>query len=101
MYPGRYAIDHPDRPAIIMAGTGETIRFHTYEERCNRFAHLLRAQGLRTGDHIALFMENHPRMLEVEGAAERVHPRPSDEHRPRAERERLHHVETGGGAASV
>jgi long-chain acyl-CoA synthetase len=72
MYPGRYAIDHPDRPAVIMAGSGETITFHSYEERCNRCAHLLRAQGLRTGDHIAVFMENHPRMLEVEGAAERV-----------------------------
>jgi acyl-CoA synthetase (AMP-forming)/AMP-acid ligase II len=72
MYPGRHAIEHPDRPAIIMAGSAETISFGEYEERCNRFAHLLREQGLGRGDHLAVFMENHPRMLEVEGGAERV-----------------------------
>jgi acyl-CoA synthetase (AMP-forming)/AMP-acid ligase II len=72
VYPGQYAVDHPDKPAIIMAGSGATITFGEYEQRCNRAAHLLRAAGLERGDHIAVFMENNPRMLEIEGAAERV-----------------------------
>ena len=38
----------------------------------NRTAHLLRAAGLKRGDHIAVFMENSIRMLEIEGAAERT-----------------------------
>src|SRR3954451_20175133 len=54
-----------------MATSGETITFGEYEARCNRLAHLYRDLGLRRGDHVAFFMENNPRMLEAEGAAER------------------------------
>ncbi len=72
MYPGRHAAENPDKPAIIMAGSGETVTYAEYERRCNRLAHLLRDAGLGQGDHIAVLMENHPRMLEIEGAAERT-----------------------------
>ena len=72
MYPGRYAVENPDQPAIIMAAGGETVTFGEYERRCNRVAHLLRAAGLRKGDHVAVFMENNARMLEIQGGAERV-----------------------------
>ncbi|HTS98744.1 MAG TPA: AMP-binding protein [Streptosporangiaceae bacterium] len=72
MFARQHALDHPDQAAIIMAGSGETVSFGEYEARCNRAAHLLRAAGLRRGDHIAVFMENQPRLLEIEGAAERV-----------------------------
>ncbi len=72
MYAARYAREHPDQPAIIMAGTGETITFGEYEARCNQVAHLLRDAGLQRGDHISIFMENNPRMLEIEGGAERI-----------------------------
>ncbi|MGH9054601.1 MAG: AMP-binding protein, partial [Acidimicrobiales bacterium] len=72
MYPGRHAAENPDKPAIIMASTGETITYAEYEAGCNRLAHLLRDAGLERGDHIAVLMENHPTMLEIEGAAERV-----------------------------
>src|SRR5438309_1487764 len=54
-----------------MATSGESVSFAEYEARCNRLAHLFRASGLRRGDHVAFFMENNPRMLECEGAAER------------------------------
>ena len=54
MYPGAYAETHPDRPAIIMAGSGEVITFRDYEARCNRFAHYLRHQGLNIDDHYAM-----------------------------------------------
>src|SRR3954451_19862622 len=54
-----------------MATSGETITFGEYEARCNRLAHLYRDLGLKRGEHVAFFMENNPRMLEAEGAAER------------------------------
>ena len=47
MYPGKYAVERADQPAIIMAGTGETITYAEYEARTNRLAHLLRAHGLQ------------------------------------------------------
>ena len=45
MYPGKTARSHPDRAAVIMAGTGETISYGELEARSNRLAHLLRARG--------------------------------------------------------
>ncbi len=72
MYARQHAENHPDQPAIIMGGTGETVTFAEFEARANRTAHLLRDAGLNRGDHIAVFMENSIRMLEIEGAAERT-----------------------------
>jgi long-chain acyl-CoA synthetase len=72
MYAGQHALDHPDQPAIIMGASGETVSYGEFEARCNRVAHFLRAAGLRRGDHIAVFMENQPRLLEIEGGAERA-----------------------------
>jgi long-chain acyl-CoA synthetase len=72
VYPGRHAIEHPDQPAVIMASGGEVVTYRQLEHRANRVAHLLRAAGLRRGDHISIFMENNPRMLEIEAGAERV-----------------------------
>ncbi|MEO7854626.1 MAG: AMP-binding protein, partial [Rubrivivax sp.] len=64
MYPGQYATRHPDRPAFIMANTGEAVSYREFEARSNRLAHLLRAQGLKRLDHYAVFMENNNRFLE-------------------------------------
>src|SRR3954451_11572080 len=72
MYASQHAAENPDKPAIIMATSGETISFGEYEARANRVAHLFRDQGLRRLDHVAFFMENNPRMLECEGGAERT-----------------------------
>jgi acyl-CoA synthetase (AMP-forming)/AMP-acid ligase II len=72
MYAPQHAEHQPDKPAIIMATTGETVTFAEFEARANRAAHLLRAAGLKPGDHIAIFMENSTRMLEIEGGAERT-----------------------------
>jgi acyl-CoA synthetase (AMP-forming)/AMP-acid ligase II len=68
----QHAIERPSQPAVIMASTGETVTYAEYEARCNRVAHMLRAAGLRRGDHIAVFMENSIRLLEIEGGAERI-----------------------------
>lgn len=64
MYPGKYAAEHPDRAAFIMATTGETVSYREFEERSNRLAQLLRASGLQRLDHYAVFMENNSRYLE-------------------------------------
>jgi long-chain acyl-CoA synthetase len=72
VYARQHAEEHPGQPAIIMATSGETVTYGEYESRCNRAAHLLRAAGLERGDHIAVMMENSPRLLEIEGAAERT-----------------------------
>jgi long-chain acyl-CoA synthetase len=72
LFARQHAMDHPDQPAIIMAGTGETVTFAAYEAGCNRVAQFLRAAGLQRGDHIAVFMENSPRLLMIEGGAERA-----------------------------
>jgi acyl-CoA synthetase (AMP-forming)/AMP-acid ligase II len=52
-----------------MAGSGEVLTYRELDERSNRLAHELRAQGLRRGDHVALFMENHVRYMEIVWAA--------------------------------
>ncbi|HUP85161.1 MAG TPA: AMP-binding protein [Acidimicrobiales bacterium] len=69
MYPGTQAERVPDRAALVMAGTGETVAYRELDERSNQLAHLLRAGGLQRGDHVALLMENQPRFLEVVWAA--------------------------------
>jgi long-chain acyl-CoA synthetase len=71
MYPGEHARTHPDQPALIMATSGEQLTFAEYEANCNRLAHLFRAHGLVKGDHVAMFLENHLRYFELQGAAER------------------------------
>jgi len=71
MYPGRYATEHPDRPAIIMAPSGEILTYADLDARANRLAALFRSEGLGPGDHIALFMENNIEMIVVMSAAER------------------------------
>src|SRR5271166_3559355 len=68
---GSRAEEHPDRPAIVMAGSGDVTTYRELDERSNRLAHLLRDAGLRTGDHVALMMENGSAFLEVAWAAQR------------------------------
>ena len=72
MYPGEYAKRHPDKPAFVMATSGEVVTFGQLDERANRLAQLFRDQGLQRLDHVAFFMENTPRMLECASAAERT-----------------------------
>src|SRR5688500_17012646 len=71
MYPGVHAQTNPDKPAYLMAATDEVVTYRDLDERSNRLAQLLRARGLQTGDHIALFLENHIRFFEVCWAARR------------------------------
>ena len=72
VYPGKYAVQNPDRPAFIMAASGQAVTYRDYEARCNRLAHFLKAQGLDRADHFAVFMENNDRYLECCGAGTRT-----------------------------
>ena len=72
MYPGKHAAERSAQPAVIMAGTGETITYGELEARTNRLAHLLRARGLGRLDHYAIYMENNARYIECCGAGERA-----------------------------
>ena len=72
MYAAEHARQHPDKPVFVMATSGEIVTFAQYEAAANRLAQLYRHAGLRRRDHVAFLMENNPRMLECEGAAERT-----------------------------
>jgi len=71
VYPTVHARDNPDKPAYVMAGSGEVVTYRQLDERSNRLAQLFHDRGLRFGDHVAIFMDNSPRYLEVAWAAQR------------------------------
>ena len=54
-----------------MASSGSVTTYRELEERSNQLAHWFRKQGLKAGDAIALFLENHPRFFEICWAAQR------------------------------
>src|SRR5258708_2701289 len=71
MHPYIHAQGHPDKPAYIMAGSGETVTYRQLDQQSNRIAQLFRSLGLRAGDHIALFLENNARFFEICWGAQR------------------------------
>ena len=71
-HPKHHARAHPDKPAVVMAGSGETITYAQLDARANQGAQLFRALGLQRGDAIALYLENHPRYFEICWAAQRA-----------------------------
>lgn len=71
MYPGQYAQQSADRPAFIMASSGQAMTYAELEDRSNRLAHLLRAHGLQRLGHYAVFMENNRHFVETCVAGER------------------------------
>jgi long-chain acyl-CoA synthetase len=71
MHPSIHAKNTPDKPAYIMAGSGETVTYRELDERSNQGAHLFRSLGLKPGDSVAFFMDNHARYHELLWAAQR------------------------------
>ena len=72
MYPGKYAVAHPDRAAFVMASSGESVSYAEFEARANRLTHLLQNEGLSRQDHYSIMMENNNRYLEACAAGERA-----------------------------
>ena len=60
MHPSVHAKTNPDKPAIVMAASGETVTYAELERRSNQVAQLLRARGIGIGDCVAMCLENHP-----------------------------------------
>jgi fatty-acyl-CoA synthase len=69
MYPGKWATEFPDKPAVINSATSAATTYRQLNDRSNQLAQLMRSAGLRRGDHVAVFMENHPAYFEVAWAA--------------------------------
>ncbi|MEU4641455.1 acyl-CoA synthetase [Micromonospora sp. NPDC023814] len=72
MYPGTHVDQFPEKPAVIVGETGETLTYRQMEERSRRLARVLHDAGLRRGDHLALLTDNTPRAFEVYWAALRT-----------------------------
>ena len=64
MYPGAFAQDMPDKPAVIMGTSGDASSPTASSTRpptgCRT---LFRSLGLQVGDHVAFCLENHPHYL--------------------------------------
>jgi long-chain acyl-CoA synthetase len=71
VHPYVHARTSPDKPACIMAATGEVTTYRQLDERSNQGAHLFRSLDLKRGDVIAMCMENHARYLEIAWAYQR------------------------------
>ena len=72
MHPIQHAKTKPDHPAIVMAGSGETISYRAMDDTANRFAQLLRARGLGPGDAFAVLMENNALWLQLVWGSQRA-----------------------------
>ena len=71
MHPRTHALMQPDKPAYIMAGSGEVVTYRELNDRSNQGAQLFRSLGLERGDVVAVCLENHPRYLEIAWATQR------------------------------
>ena len=88
MYPGTWAATTPDKPALVMAGSGRTLTYAELDDRSLRLARHLLARGLARGDVVALLSDNTPEAYEVYWAALRsgLYVRPSTTTCPRTRR---------------
>jgi fatty-acyl-CoA synthase len=65
MYPGNYSRTQPHKLAVIRPATGESLTYAQLDARSNQLAQLFHAEGLRRGDHVAVYMENHIAYFDV------------------------------------
>ena len=71
-HPVVHAAAYPDKPAVIMAGSGETVTYRQLDERSNQCAHLFRSLGLKHGDTVALCLDNRPEFFDLVWGAQRA-----------------------------
>jgi long-chain acyl-CoA synthetase len=69
-HPSFHAQTTPDKPAYVIAETGETLTYAELDRRSNQRAQLFAHIGLKPGDHIALLMENGLPFVEIAWAAQ-------------------------------
>ena len=78
MYPGHWATVAPGKAAAVDTGTGAVRTYGELNDRSNRLAQLFWDKGLRRGDHVSIFMENHLAYFDVVWAALRSGSLPHD-----------------------
>ena len=71
MHPIAHAEARPDHPAIIMAGSGETVSYRELDAAANRFARLLRERGVDKDGHFGILMENNALYLQLVWGSQR------------------------------
>ncbi|MFW6027171.1 MAG: acyl-CoA synthetase [bacterium] len=71
LHPMHHARTTPDKPACVMAGSGESVSYALMDARANRMAQLVRSLGIMRGGAIAVFMENSPRYFDICWGAQR------------------------------
>ncbi len=72
MHPSVHAQTHPDKPAIIVAETGEAISYAELDASSNRAAQLFRAHGLEHEHVIAFMLDNTPHYYGLTWGAQRA-----------------------------
>ncbi len=72
MVPGDHAATSPNKPAYIMAPSGQIVTYGELEADANRIAHLFRSLGYRHGDGIAIYSENNAFFLKICWGAHRA-----------------------------
>lgn len=72
MHPSHHAQTNPDKPAIIIAETGETISYRELDAGSNRAANLFRSYGLGHDDVAAFMLDNTPRYYDLIWGAQRA-----------------------------
>lgn len=72
MHPSVHARANPDKPAIIVAETGETIRYGELDAASNRAAQMFRAHGLGHEDVVAFMLDNTPHYYGLTWGAQRA-----------------------------
>ncbi len=71
MHPSVHAQTYPDKPAVIVAETGEAISYRELDESSNRVAHLFRSKGLQHDDVVAFMLDNDPLYYSLTWGAQR------------------------------
>lgn len=72
MHPSVHACASPDKPAIIVAETGEAISYGALDAASNRAAQLFRAHGLGHEDVVAFMLDNTPHYYGLTWGAQRA-----------------------------
>ncbi|MFE3757984.1 acyl-CoA synthetase [Nocardia tengchongensis] len=65
MYPGVHAQTTPDKPAVIIAGSGRTVTYQELDYNSAALASALHGLGLRKGDGVAVLADNAAEVFEI------------------------------------
>ena len=72
MHPSVHAASSPDKPAVIVAETGETVSYAELDAASNRAAQLFRSHRLKHDDVVAFMLENTPHYYGLTWGAQRA-----------------------------